>query len=547
MHSIRTRITLLNVIGMVVTILATTFISTYSVSKLGHNSSAQELELLCETGKSSINYYLKSVEQSTNTVSSLIDSHLDTIADDPDFNNKLSSHMEQAKTIFADAAKNTNGVLTYYYRLDPEITAETNEKGFWFVDLDGNGFTEHEVTDITDEENECIWFYEPKKSGKPIWLEPYITDTIDEFVVSYNVPVYSKERFIGVVGIEISYATLGKQIDEIKIQNSGFAYIIEDKDYTLVYHPDFNLIETPVDERPPIPTGLIDGINAGKHHLEYTYERVTKHANWLKLTNGMYIVVAVPVAEINEVWIKLIVQIVIVSVVLLAVFATGTIFYTRRITRPLHELTRAAEKINEGDYSIKVNYKDNNEIGVLAKTFSKLVSHLGDYIHDLNSLAYADSLTSVSSKNAFDVAMRELENKLRHHMDTKFAIAIFDCDDLKTINDKHGHDKGNIYLKNASNLISRVFRNSVIYRIGGDEFAIILENQDYENRENLKKSFIEKSAEICSFAQDEWEEIHVSVGIATFDPEVDATAEDVAIHADHLMYDYKREKKKLKN
>ena len=44
-------------------------------------------------------------------------------------------------------ASKTKGVLTYYYRIDPSVSSEIN--GFWYIDLNGQGFEEHEVTDIT--------------------------------------------------------------------------------------------------------------------------------------------------------------------------------------------------------------------------------------------------------------------------------------------------------------------------------------------------------------------------------------------------------------
>ena len=141
--------------------------------------------------------------------------------------------------------------------------------------------------------------------------------------------------------------------------------------------------------------------------------------------------------------------------------------------------------------------------------------------------------------------MQNLQEKIDNPEEKiEFAIGVFDCDDLKQINDKYGHDKGNVYLKNSSHLISRVFQHSEVYRVGGDEFIIILQNEDYLNRKSLEKTFIEKSKEICAFAKEEWEKIKVSVGIARYDSEIDKTVQDVIIHADHLMYENKRERKK---
>ena len=545
MRSIRTKITLLNVIGIVVSIAAATLVGTISIARFGHESAEKELALLCETGKSNINYYLKSVEQSVNTVSRLIDDNLDEFPD-ADFNTAFSQHIEESRVSFSEAARNTNGVLTYYYRIDPSISDVTGEKGFWYVDQDGNGFQEHEVTDLSDDQFECIWFYTPKETGKPIWLSPYVTDNLNEYVISYNVPVYKGEQkdFIGVVGIEISYATLGEQIDSISVSGSGYAFIIENQNGTIIYHPTIDILAIPEKDRPSVPTKFLESFKKGEHHCEYVFQGVEKHSYWMDLSNDMVIVVAVPFSDINKTWLSMITIMIIVAVAVIGVFVSITIVTARHITKPLQELTRAAKEINNGNYDVRLDYKGKDEIGVLTRTFNKLIENLGEYISDLNSLAYADALTSANNKSAFDLKMEEMEIRVEDESNLEFAIALFDCDNLKDINDAYGHDKGDVYLRGSSNLISRIFVNSTVYRIGGDEFAIILEGEDYANREKLKNLFFRRSKEICSFAKNPWEKIKVSVGIAVYDSSIDKSAKDVLIHADHLMYSNKRSRKK---
>lgn len=543
MHSIRTKITFLNILAIFVAILVTSTIGSIYVATLNHSSVEQSISLLCESGKNNINNYLKSVEQSADTVSSTIGRQLDEISD-ADFNSKLSEEVADARKYFNESALNTNGVLTYYYRLDPEITSVTNEKGFWYVYEDDRGFVEHEVTDISDDHNECVWFYEPKTSGEPIWLSPYKTDNLDVIVISYNVPVYRHNSFIGVVGIEINYHTLGEQIKDIKVLESGFAYIVRDDDGSIIYHPYIDILSMPEDERPTIPSDFLDAFFKGEHHVVYSFQGVTKHAHWLDLSNNMSIVVAVPQQEIINIWAKVVWQIVGVAAALIIAFGVLSYLFTRQLTKPLKELTIAAEQINEGNYKVELNNKSNDEIGRLTTTMSKLVNHLGDYIEDLNSVAYSDALTQVKNKSSFDLALKELQEKVDNNEVSEFAIVMFDCDGLKQINDQYGHDKGNIYLKNSSLLMTRVFHNSDIYRIGGDEFAAILVDSDYTHRDELRKKFYEKAHEICTFAKEGWEKISVSIGIASYDPEIDNKVDDVLIHADHLMYQDKRSKKK---
>ena len=258
----------------------------------------------------------------------------------------------------------------------------------------------------------------------------------------------------------------------------------------------------------------------------------------------MSVVVTAPESEITGTWQPLVLTISLVAVGIIAAFGVLSFLSANRITRSLRELTVAAEEINKGNYDTKVNIHGSGEIGVLSSTVNNLIDHLSEYISDLNAVAYSDALTSVGNKPAFDARLAEIQKHIDEGDNVEFGIAILDCDNLKEINDEFGHDKGDIYLRNSCNFMRRIFLNSVIHRIGGDEFAIILEGEDFRNRENLRKRFLARSAEISSFAKNKWERIRVSIGIATYDPDIDHTANDVVIHADHLMYENKRERKK---
>ena len=129
----------------------------------------------------------------------------------------------------------------------------------------------------------------------------------------------------------------------------------------------------------------------------------------------------------------------------------------------------------------------------------------------------------------------------------EFAFGVFDCDDLKYINDTYGHDKGDIYLKTASKLICNIFDHSPVFRIGGDEFAVILENEDLKNREVLFEEFKKAETEICEKAQNEWEKVHVTMGMAVYDPSIDTSVIDVARRADQRMYENKHIRKQERN
>lgn len=126
---------------------------------------------------------------------------------------------------------------------------------------------------------------------------------------------------------------------------------------------------------------------------------------------------------------------------------------------------------------------------------------------------------------------------------TEFAVCMFDCDDLKYINDKYGHEKGDEYLKTATRLICKIFKHSPVFRIGGDEFISFLKDEDFDIYEELIAKFEAETEAVNKAALHEWECINLSFGLAEYNPHTDKSVEDTASRADKLMYENKRERK----
>jgi diguanylate cyclase (GGDEF)-like protein len=161
----------------------------------------------------------------------------------------------------------------------------------------------------------------------------------------------------------------------------------------------------------------------------------------------------------------------------------------------------------------------------------------------LNKRVFVDALTSVRNKGGFNDYIQGLQERLDSKEPLAFAVIILDCDNLKTVNDQYGHDKGDVYIKTASELICGVFKRSPVFRIGGDEFAVVLENEDYQNRKELTELFDKKAEEIRASTENKWEQVSVALGMAEYDPQSDTSVDDVIHRADKTMYENKRTRK----
>ncbi len=536
MKSIRTKFTLLNVCALIVTMSIATLVGVYSIRNLGRNDVDQLLHLKCTTGAMNLETYFDSVEHSVDTVATLIEENLADTSDAP-----LHTEVENTRRFFARIAANTHGVRTYYFRISPDIS--TDVQGFWYVRQDNGSFEEYTVTDIsqydTNDTSRLVWFTIPKSMQKGGWLPPYYTENLNVRVISYNVPIYWHDQFIGVAGIEIDYDILAQEVEKIQLFEHGYAFLL-DENANVIYHPQMDdMLQYGEKTALDTPDHII-----GKQHIQYNFAGVDKEAAWQPLSNGMRLYVTVPLDELNSGWHLLIWRILQASIIILLLVIFITNRFAKRFTLSLRKLTAAARQVASGNYDVKLEYHGNDEISLLTQTFKQLVEQTKEHIQNLSQQVYTDPLTIVQNKAAYSTYI----NKLQHNLETsgaqmEFAIGIFDCDNLKYINDVYGHDKGDIYIQSASQLIRRAFPQSPVFRIGGDEFAVILEKDALRDRDMLFEQFRKYRDEIGAAASDEWEQANVTMGLAVYDPQIDPSVSDVSRRADQCMYENKRLRK----
>ena len=152
----------------------------------------------------------------------------------------------------------------------------------------------------------------------------------------------------------------------------------------------------------------------------------------------------------------------------------------------------------------------------------------------MDTIAHHDALTGLQNKSAYDEAAVRIDRKIISGNAT-FTIIVVDVNFLKRVNDTYGHEKGNAYLIANSRAIAQVFGEDNVYRIGGDEFVVILEADASEQSDKMVASY----KNIRSHGNDtinDWERICAAIGMATYNPETDHNTESVFKRADTSMY-----------
>lgn len=152
-----------------------------------------------------------------------------------------------------------------------------------------------------------------------------------------------------------------------------------------------------------------------------------------------------------------------------------------------------------------------------------------------NEMARRDGLTGTKNKTAYHEMEKDLQKKVQDKTNEPFGIVVCDINELKLINDTEGHKAGDEYIRTACKMICQIFGHSPVYRIGGDEFAVILKDRDFENRYKLFTALRRQVEEHLRIGEGPV----VASGIAEFQPYEDNTVEDVFNRADNKMYEDK--------
>ena len=157
-------------------------------------------------------------------------------------------------------------------------------------------------------------------------------------------------------------------------------------------------------------------------------------------------------------------------------------------------------------------------------------------MNKLENRAYRDTLTGLQNRTAY-YEYNDVLNRKEDAGDADFSIVMIDINYLKRVNDTYGHEQGNLYLQHAADLIRKAFGEEHVYRIGGDEFVVILEGKAQEGAEDRIRAMKDEAAKLqADESLQPWEKVSAAAGMAKYEKGRDASTEEVLRRADEAMY-----------
>ena len=256
---------------------------------------------------------------------------------------------------------------------------------------------------------------------------------------------------------------------------------------------------------------------------------------------------------------------VVLTFLICVVSAAVLVFWLgKNVTHPIEELEASARRFAERDRSenrrdtrfllfVPPKIRVKNEVKSLSDALMKMTDEMKNYVDEvvlaeereksakeeaagLQTIAYQDALTRVKSKAAYKERTEELAREINGGS-ARFAIVMVDLNFLKKINDSYGHANGDKYLIGTSKIVCEVYKHSPVYRVGGDEFVVVLTGEDYETRDELLEELRAKLRETAGdVSKEPWERYSAACGMAEYRGDPDETVGAVFTRADETMY-----------
>lgn len=232
-----------------------------------------------------------------------------------------------------------------------------------------------------------------------------------------------------------------------------------------------------------------------------------------------YVIVGISTVSAEKEQDAYLLKLILIMIALSAVMLIGiTILLVRFVIRPINDLSEAA-----------ANYVETWDVKTKESSLSHLSIETGDEIEQLfvsvkkmesDLLNISDSL-SIATWNSQHDSMTKLYNKRyleewieQHDNEFETGVIYFDVDNLKKMNDIYGHERGDKVIENTARFIQKYQpKNALAFRVGGDEFLMIIRNEPERFVEQMVKE-MKKDSDIYLSRPGDKVECRIAIGYA---------------------------------
>lgn len=218
-----------------------------------------------------------------------------------------------------------------------------------------------------------------------------------------------------------------------------------------------------------------------------------------------------------------------------AIFVIGaiSISYTRILMKRIRILQQFMKKLTKEDFEAEMPaglLKVEDEIGDLARSGKKMQESIRRQVE-------LDELTQLYNRRYGDKCLRQMCKKMQES-GIEYCVAIGDIDFFKKVNDRYGHEAGDVVLTKVARILrEKIMSKGYVCRWGGEEFLIVLEDCEQEQAKQILQDVLDvlRGQSIECQGQN----ICVTMSVGVVQVASDEKIDDILRRADKKLYDAK--------
>ncbi|HWO96917.1 MAG TPA: diguanylate cyclase [Bacillus sp. (in: firmicutes)] len=417
-------------------------------------------------------------------------------------------------------------------QLNHMLQSTTFFNSTWFVNETGHVVASAPEKNLNGTKLNSIGAKEALKRKTPLISQPYIGVTGD-LIVLVSVPVFDgnatyKGFLAGTIHLQEDNSLRRILGRHPKHENNSYVFVVDSKG-NIIYHPETNRINDNVKNNRVVQqvmkgkSGSQEVMNTKGVRLLAGYASSTSTSHW-------GIISQTPKKSVLQPTIDMAKQVSLIAVLFMMFVFILSFIMLKKIVNPIRNLAVYAQQLTQKQ-SVPIPHIPDwyFELKELKRAILVALDFYQKKLNHVESESKIDPLTGYYNRRSLEKTVNDLD---------MYSILLYDIDHFKSVNDQYGHQVGDRVLQYLSRLIAKETRKSdLCFRLGGEEFLIILPNTDINIAQSIAERIRKKTETTISPIGDP---ITISIGIAS-SPKMATDFSTLLNIADQALYQAKRE------
>ncbi|GAA0742974.1 methyl-accepting chemotaxis protein [Clostridium oceanicum] len=351
---------------------------------------------ISQNKSNNINELLLNTENTAKNVESLLVSgfNIDKAISSPKY---MKSYYNSVDPFIKNIAKRENKTLGICLIFNPQIT-----KNLYQVCYEGTSknrdfkkLNKFKIDDFKETNEYMSWYYNPSKSKKAIWSDPHEdakeknNSLKKDMRIAYTKPIYKNNKLIAVLAIDLYFNDYVKMINNVKVYNNGYAFLLNKNFEFLVYKNSKSKDNLKNFKDSKLKSITKDMVKNKTGIGYYTLNGNKNILGYSRLSNGNIMVVTAKTSDIFKSLTKLQIFIITFVIFLIILFSIIAWFIGKKLSDPITLTTKLIKKTGDLDLSYDKNFdillKYKDECGIISKEVFNLRNILSEIIKVLKN------------------------------------------------------------------------------------------------------------------------------------------------------------------